>query len=73
MATPHFKPEIIAQTTLVDFSVTQSGLEEQILAVVVDKEHPELERYYDRYLLIPELGTAIPHCNYLYLCVSQRA
>ncbi len=27
-----------------DFSVTEVGLEEQILAVVVDKEHPELEK-----------------------------
>jgi ATP-binding dynein motor region len=29
---------------VVDFSVTEVGLEEQILAVVVDKEHPELEK-----------------------------
>jgi hypothetical protein len=32
------------EITIVDFSVTEFGLEEQILAVVVDKEHPELEK-----------------------------
>ena len=32
------------EITVVDFSVTELGLEEQILAVVVDKEHPELEK-----------------------------
>ena len=35
---------IYTEITIVDFSVTEVGLEEQILAVVVDKEHPELEK-----------------------------
>lgn len=35
---------IRTEITVVDFSVTEVGLEEQILAVVVDKEHPELEK-----------------------------
>lgn len=35
---------MIIEITVVDFSVTEVGLEEQILAVVVDKEHPELEK-----------------------------
>eukprot|EP00659_Diplonema_papillatum_P003564 gene3564-5529_t len=40
---PHYKPELNAQTTLVNFMVTESGLEDQLLAVVVNMERPELE------------------------------
>uniref|UniRef100_A0A7S3YCK6 Uncharacterized protein n=1 Tax=Lotharella globosa TaxID=91324 RepID=A0A7S3YCK6_9EUKA len=40
---PHYKPEIAAQTTLINFMVTESGLEDQLLALVVNKERPDLE------------------------------
>ena len=42
-ANPHYRPEIIAQTTLVNFCVTEEGMEEQLLAVVVDHERPDLQ------------------------------
>ena len=43
LANPHYKPEIAAQTTLVNFCVTEVGLEEQRLAEVVDHERPDLQ------------------------------
>jgi len=44
MPNPHYQPEIAAQTTLINFTVTQSGLEDQLLAVVVQHERPDLEK-----------------------------
>ncbi|KAB0805217.1 hypothetical protein PPYR_02187 [Photinus pyralis] len=44
LANPHYKPEIQAQTTLINFTVTRDGLEEQLLAEVVKVERPDLEQ-----------------------------
>ncbi|XP_069786101.1 dynein axonemal heavy chain 17-like isoform X2 [Narcine bancroftii] len=41
---PHFKPEMQAQCTLINFLVTRDGLEDQLLASVVAKERPDLEQ-----------------------------
>lgn len=43
LANPHYKPELQAQMTLINFTVTQDGLEEQLLAEVVRMERPDLE------------------------------
>ncbi|XP_019712197.1 dynein heavy chain 11, axonemal [Hippocampus comes] len=43
LAKPHYKPEIQAQTTLINFTVTRDGLEDQLLAQVVNQERPDLE------------------------------
>lgn len=40
---PHYSPEVQAQTTLINFTVTQAGLEDQLLALVVSEERPDLE------------------------------
>lgn len=40
---PHFSPELSAKVCLLDFTCTPQGLEEQLLALVVAKERPELE------------------------------
>lgn len=44
LANPHYKPEMQAQTTLINFTVTRDGLEDQLLAEVVSKERPDLEK-----------------------------
>ncbi|XP_011314378.1 dynein beta chain, ciliary-like [Fopius arisanus] len=43
LANPHYKPEMQAQTTLINFTVTKDGLEEQLLGDVVKAERPDLE------------------------------
>jgi dynein heavy chain len=40
---PHYKPETAAQCTIINFIVTESGLEDQLLAQVVRVEKPDLE------------------------------
>merc|ERR1719149_581931 len=42
MPNPHYQPEVAAQTTLINFTVTEKGLEDQLLAVVVQFERPDL-------------------------------
>lgn len=41
---PHYSPEVAAQATLINFSVTVTGLQEQLLSVVVNRERAELEQ-----------------------------
>eukprot|EP01041_Mallomonas_annulata_P000386 gene386-700_t len=43
LSNPHYKPEIAAQCTLINFIATERGLEDQLLAKVVGVERPELE------------------------------
>lgn len=40
---PSFSPELQAKTTLINFTVTQKGLEEQLLGKVISKEQKALE------------------------------
>eukprot|EP01022_Parablepharisma_sp_SALTPOND_P010884 TRINITY_DN144_c0_g3_i1.p1 TRINITY_DN144_c0_g3~~TRINITY_DN144_c0_g3_i1.p1 ORF type:complete len:4665 (-),score=723.90 TRINITY_DN144_c0_g3_i1:29991-43985(-) len=43
LSNPHYRPEITAQCTIINFIVTEKGLEDQMLATVVDLENSELE------------------------------
>ena len=42
LSNPHYPPEIQAETTIINFTVTMSGLEDQLLNLVVEKERPDL-------------------------------
>ncbi|RQM21208.1 hypothetical protein B5M09_003796 [Aphanomyces astaci] len=43
LSNPHYRPEIVAHCTLINFIVTEKGLEEQLLKQVVNREQPVLE------------------------------
>nr|XP_046259789.1 dynein axonemal heavy chain 6 isoform X2 [Scatophagus argus] len=43
MANPHYLPEVCIKVTIINFTVTQSGLEDQLLSDVVRLESPHLE------------------------------
>ncbi|KAL7445854.1 hypothetical protein ACHAXM_010428 [Skeletonema potamos] len=43
LSNPHYKPEIAAQCTLINFIATERGLEDQLLAKVVELERHDLE------------------------------
>nr|XP_045746232.1 dynein axonemal heavy chain 9 [Mirounga angustirostris] len=44
LVNPHYQPELQAQATLINFTVTRDGLEDQLLAAVVSMERPDLEQ-----------------------------
>ena len=48
LSNPHYPPEIQAETTLVNFTVTEGGLEDQLLSLVVRKERPDLAEQRSR-------------------------
>lgn len=59
LANPHYQPELQAQTTLINFTVTRDGLEEQLLAEVVSVERPDLEKLkvrppFDQSIAVPQ-------------------
>ncbi|PFH32513.1 putative dynein gamma chain, flagellar outer arm [Besnoitia besnoiti] len=53
LANPHFSPELSAKCTVIDFTVTQEGLEQQLLGRVLSMEQRSLEESLN--LLMEEL------------------
>jgi dynein heavy chain len=55
LANPHYPPEICAQVTLLNFTATPEGLQDQLVNIAVNKEHASMankwqlliQRYYD--------------------------
>ena len=43
LANPHFSPELAAKSTIIDFTVTQGGLEQQLLGRLISMEQKFLE------------------------------
>jgi len=48
---PHFPPETTAKITLVNFSISEDGLIDQLLGIVVARERPELEEERSQIIL----------------------
>jgi len=48
LSNPHYPPEIQAECTLINFTVTEKGLEDQLLSLVVKKERPDLAAEKER-------------------------
>ena len=46
LANPHYSPEIMGKTMIINYSVTLQGLENQLLNVVVGMERPDLEQQF---------------------------
>ena len=44
MSNPHYQPETAVKVTLLNFMITNEGLEDQLLGIVVARERPELEQ-----------------------------
>lgn len=51
MPNPHYTPEIATKCTLVNFQVRESGLEEQLLGLLVSKEDQKLEEDKDKLVM----------------------
>ena len=51
MPNPHYTPEVCIKVTLINFTVTQEGLEEQMLADTVVKERPDVEKKRDEIIV----------------------
>jgi len=51
MRNPHYLPEVSVKVTLLNFMITPTGLQEQMLGIVVAKEKPELEEEKNRLIL----------------------
>jgi dynein heavy chain len=51
MPNPHYVPEIVIKITLINFTVTLAGLEDQLLIDVIKNERPELEEQRDNLIV----------------------
>lgn len=48
LSNPHFLPETCIKTTVINFSVTFQGLEDQLLVDVINNLQPDLEKKRDK-------------------------
>eukprot|EP00899_Mesostigma_viride_P007437 jgi/Mesvir1/16695/Mv15092-RA.1 len=48
LSNPHYLPEVCIKVTIINFTVTRKGLEDQLLGDVVRRERPDLEEQKDR-------------------------
>ncbi|BFI30788.1 dynein axonemal heavy chain [Marchantia polymorpha subsp. ruderalis] len=56
LANPHFPPEISTKTSIINFAVKESSLENQLLTLVVQKERPDLDKQRNELIVIVSTG-----------------
>lgn len=54
LANPHYSPEVMGKTMIINYGVTMDGLANQLLNVVVANERPDLEKQWAD--LVTEMG-----------------
>lgn len=55
MPNPHYLPEVCIKVTLINFTVTFNGLEQQLLGDVVVQEKPAIEKKRDEIVVTMDL------------------
>ena len=50
LSNPNYSPETFAKVTIINFAITQSGLEDQMLSELIKIEMPELEENKNKIL-----------------------
>ena len=68
---PHYKPETAAQCTIINFIVTEAGLEDQLLAMVVRVEKPDLEQTKEE--LVNKQRSRVQESLYEVVVASMRS
>lgn len=50
-ANPHFLPEVFIKVTVINFSITFEGLQDQLLGEVMKNERPDIEKQRDEVIV----------------------
>eukprot|EP00946_MAST-07B_sp_MAST-7B-sp1_P002136 g2136.t1 len=61
---PHYLPEVAVKVTLLNFMITPAGLQDQLLAIVVQEERPELAVEKEKLLVEgAEMAAQLANCE----------
>ena len=59
---PHYPPEVCVKVSLLNFTITPSGLEDQLLGVVINKERADLEQQKQELVCWPCFAVCVRLC-----------
>lgn len=63
---PHYLPEVAVKVTLINFMITSTGLEDQLLGITVAKERPDLESEKNQLIIQgAENKRCFPFCKHV--------
>ncbi len=67
---PHYLPEVCIKVTVINFTVTMFGLEDQLLGAVVKKERPDIETKKNR--LVVSMASDKKQLQVRFVSVASR-